>query len=201
MNAPRTKNSEETRNRLLDAGEEVMLAKGYVAATVDGICEAAGVTKGSFFHHFRNKEEIGKALVTRFAGRQGERFTAACGEIADPLDRIYCIVDCVIEASRSPEMKGCLVGTLAQEISKTHPELGQLCQASFDAFSGQLAKTLEEAKALHCPDAEFDAASLGHYFVSLGQGSMLLGKNDGDWARMEGNMKHFRDYLRNLFGR
>jgi AcrR family transcriptional regulator len=47
-----------TRNGLLDAALKVIRSKGYSATTVDDICAAASVTKGSFFHHFANKEEL-----------------------------------------------------------------------------------------------------------------------------------------------
>jgi TetR/AcrR family transcriptional repressor of nem operon len=45
-----------TRNKLLDAAEELMLSKGYVATSLDEICGAAGVTKGSFFTTFRARK-------------------------------------------------------------------------------------------------------------------------------------------------
>jgi TetR/AcrR family transcriptional repressor of nem operon len=41
-----------SRNKLLDAAIDVVRSKGYGATRVDDIAAAAGVTKGSFFHHF-----------------------------------------------------------------------------------------------------------------------------------------------------
>ena len=46
---------DESKLRLLNAALKVVRAKGYAATTVDDICQAAGVTKGSFFHHFKSK--------------------------------------------------------------------------------------------------------------------------------------------------
>ena len=47
------------RGALVAAMRRVALSKGFAATTVDEICERAGVTKGSFYHHF----EIGRAHV------------------------------------------------------------------------------------------------------------------------------------------
>ncbi len=178
-----------------------MLAKGYVAATVDEICSAAGVTKGSFFHYFRSKEELGKVLLERFARKQEGAFAEACAAIEDPLDRIYCMIDCAIESFRNPDMKGCLVGTFAQEISETHPELRAVCQCSFERFAAGMGEAFAAAKALHAPEASFDAASLGTCFLSLAQGSMLLLKTTGERAALAQNLVHFKQYVQSLYGR
>lgn len=190
-----------TRDRLLDAAEEAMLSRGYVAATVDGICSAAGLTKGSFFHYFSSKEDLGKVLLERFAQKQHAAFLEACEAVEDPLERVYRIVDFAIQGSRNPEMKGCLIGTVAQEISETHPELREVCKASFERVAEFLARDLVAAKERYCPHAAFDAESLGGYFLSIAQGSMLLLRASGERSTMERNLVHFRNYLRTLYGR
>ena len=48
----------QSKTKLLGAAFDVIRAKGYAASTVDDICHAAGVTKGSFFHHFKSKDDL-----------------------------------------------------------------------------------------------------------------------------------------------
>ena len=48
----------QSKLKLLDAMISVVRAKGYNATRVEDVCEAAGLTKGSFFHHFKSKEEL-----------------------------------------------------------------------------------------------------------------------------------------------
>lgn len=52
---------QSAKTKILDAAPPVIRAKGYAATTVDDLCEAAGVTKGAFFHHFRSKDKLGVA--------------------------------------------------------------------------------------------------------------------------------------------
>ncbi len=197
-----TTNTENpTLTKLLDAAEEQMLSCGYVAASIDGICTAAGVTKGSFFHYFKSKEELGKVLLERFGNRQQERFMDACTGIADPLERVYKVIETAIQSCQSPDMKGCLIGTFAQEISETHPELREICKCSFEGFATGMGADLTAAKELYAKGASFDAASLGAYFLSVIQGSMLLMRTNGDGEAMALNLEHFREYLRSLYGR
>lgn len=178
-----------------------MLAVGYEAATVEQICAAAGVTKGSFFHYFSSKEELGKVLLERFAARQQGQFAAACGALEDPLERIYAMVDLAIAAAGNPQMKGCLLGTVAQEIHESHPELVQVCKLSFEGFARGMGQDFLAAKERCAPQANFDAASLATYFLSIVQGSLLLLRSNGDREQMALNLGHFRSYLRSLYGR
>jgi AcrR family transcriptional regulator len=54
--------SEETRARLLQAASKQFSTNGYDAASVDDICEEAGVSKGAFYHHFSSKQAVFLAL-------------------------------------------------------------------------------------------------------------------------------------------
>src|SRR5262245_10630984 len=62
-----------TKEKLLDAAQELMLTQGYTATSVDEVCQSAGLTKGSFFHYFQSKEDLGMAVVRRFADAMWKR--------------------------------------------------------------------------------------------------------------------------------
>ena len=47
-----------TRRLLLDSAVELFGEKGFHASSVQEIVEAAGLTKGAFYHHFTNKEDV-----------------------------------------------------------------------------------------------------------------------------------------------
>ena len=120
-----TKNSAETRTRLLDAARDVIRAKGYSASTVDDICAAAGVSKGSFFHHFAGKEQLGIAAMDQFGTMATAIFAAApYRKLPDPRDRVLGYVD-----FRASMLHGeiaqytCLFGTSVQEVYATHPDI------------------------------------------------------------------------------
>ena len=103
------------KNKILEKAQGLVISKGYSATTVDEICQKAGVTKGSFFHYFKSKEDLGKQLISRFScGTQKMLSEGCCGGGKDPLDRIYGCIDFMIRASGHPDFKGCLVGSMSQ---------------------------------------------------------------------------------------
>ena len=60
---------EKTRRRLLDAGAAVLPARGYHDARVDDLVAAAGVSHGTFYRYFGNKDEFFRALAEDASAR------------------------------------------------------------------------------------------------------------------------------------
>ena len=67
---------ERTRARLVDVAARVFAERGYVATTFGELIEAAGVSKGAFYFHYRSKEELALAVLEQVKGRHLEAFRA-----------------------------------------------------------------------------------------------------------------------------
>ena len=79
----------DSRTKLIDAALYVIRAKGFTAARVEDICEAAELTKGSFFHHFAGKEDLALAAAEHFSAYADQVFSTAPYQfLSDPLDRL-----------------------------------------------------------------------------------------------------------------
>ncbi len=190
-----------TKEKLLDAAQQLMLAKGFPATTVDEICETAGLTKGSFFHYFASKEQLGKEVLDRFYfSRQQMVEQGLFRKKSDPLQRVYGYVDRVIEMSKNPKLpRTCLLGHFTQELSDTHPEIRLLCAQHFAEWAATLKQDLDEAKAQHAPKAPFDTQSLAEYFLAVMQGSRILATAKQDAKVIEQNLQHLKRYVKSLF--
>ncbi len=58
---------DNTRERILQIAEALVYEKGFSGTSLNDIVSAASLTKGAFFHHFRSKDDLGRALVARYA--------------------------------------------------------------------------------------------------------------------------------------
>lgn len=65
-----------TRDRLLNAAEAVVAARGVSALSLDAVAAEAGISKGGLLHHFRSKEALLVALVERMAAEMHASFDA-----------------------------------------------------------------------------------------------------------------------------
>lgn len=171
-----------SKTRLLDAALQVIRTKGYAATTVDDICAAAGLTKGSFFHHFKGKEELALGAVEYWnAVTSGLFAQAPYRQIADPRERLLAYIDFRAQLVRGelPEFT-CLLGTLAQETFDSHPRLREACDQGIAAHALTVARDLAAAKASHAPEATWEPETLAYYTQAVIQGAFVLAKAQGD---------------------
>src|SRR5262249_52873508 len=157
------------------------------------VCQAAGLTKGSFFHYFPGKEDLGIAVAQRFGAAMRQRFAdAPCRKLTDPLDRVFGHVDFLIEMTNAPaNVGGCLLGTFVQELAQTHPAIRSTCAACFEEGAADLARELELAKQKHAPDATWSAKSVAEHLLAVAQGAIILAKAKQDVTVMRESLGHF----------
>jgi TetR/AcrR family transcriptional regulator, transcriptional repressor for nem operon len=191
----------ETRNRLLEAALHVMRLKGYAATTVDDICQAANLTKGSFFHHFKTKEDLAIAAAEHFASMAAGLFSSApYNQHDDPLDRLLGYVDFRIAILKGPICESsCLLGTFIQELYETHPAIRAACEKYLNQHVARLAKDATDAKELYVPSATWTPESLAVHMQSVLQGSLIFAKAKQTPEVAVEALAHLRLYLQMLF--
>lgn len=196
------RNPAETRAKLIAATVQLILKQGFSATSVEQVCAEAGVTKGSFFHHFESKEAIGKAAVAWW-GDFGTHLYAEAWKDAglDPLDQLHRMFDIMSGFTQREAVCTCVVGMLSQELAQSHPAMRAECERQLDIWTANVAKMLAEAKARHKPKSNFDPVEAAWFLNSLWQGSMLVGKTreaPGP-AMIRRNLQFARAWMEGLF--
>lgn len=185
------------KTRLLDAALAVIRTKGYSGSTVDDICRAAGVSKGSFFHYFPDKEALALAAAEHFsAGADALFATAPYRDDPDPRERVLRYAD-----QRAALLHGdfadftCLLGTMVQETYATHPAIRAACDEHIRHHADDVARDLEAAKRAYAPDAPWTADSLALFTQAVIQGAFILAKAHDDPNVAVDCISHLRRYL------
>ena len=68
------KKGENTRKRILDTAQAMILQRGYAGVSVDTLISELGLTKGAFFHHFKSKRDLARTLIKRYSEEGVELF-------------------------------------------------------------------------------------------------------------------------------
>lgn len=193
----------ESKKKLLEAAMRVFREKGYQATRVEDLCEAAGLTKGSFFHHFKSKEELALAALEHWNEVTGERFASASyRELEDPLDRLLAYIDFRKSLLRGtlPEFT-CLAGTMVQEVYATHPQLREACKQSISGHAATLEPDIAAAMKKCNLHGNWTPQSLALYTQATIQGAFILAKARGGAEVAEMMVDHLRRYVELLFRR
>lgn len=135
----------DTKTRILEAAEPIMIAKGFHALGISEVLEAAQVPKGSFYHHFSSKEDFGVALVAHYAGGHNAFMREFFGRRdLKPSDRILAWfgmgLSRAVERAYGPL---CLICKLSAEVST----FGEPMRAALDKEAAVGRAMLEEAIA------------------------------------------------------
>ncbi|WP_169166752.1 TetR family transcriptional regulator [Cellulomonas taurus] len=166
-----------TRDRLLDAFEQVLIAHGSRAATLDAVAAAAGVSKGGLLYHFKNKAalEAGQHARLRALGEADIAAMRAAPEGAAE----YYLAESV---SSGGALDRALIASarLAEDAGEQDTVLDDLRAAWYDVLL-----------------AELGDPALAHVIQLIGDGMYY---NAVAGSRDEGALEHAREILSRLRG-
>jgi TetR/AcrR family transcriptional regulator, transcriptional repressor for nem operon len=205
MTTSETNRESETRHgsktRFLEAALHVVRAKGYSATRVEDICDAAQLTKGSFFHHFDSKEALALDAADYWIETTSAFFaSAAYRDHATPLSRLLAYIDFrkALITGELPDFT-CLVGTMVQEVYDTHPALREACNRSITGHAATLIPDIEDAMRERHMNPLWTAESLALYTQASIQGAFILAKAAHNRDAALQSVDHLRRYLELLF--
>ncbi len=165
----------ETRAALIRAGVAVLTEKGFSAAGLDEILKSVGVPKGSFYHYFDSKEAFGLALIdsyNRYFLRKLDRHLQDSS--LPPLQRLKnFIADARAGMVRFDFARGCLIGTLGQEMGALPASFRQHLIDVFTGWQGRLVGCLRQAQATGALAPDADCTALAEFFWIGWEGAVL----------------------------
>jgi len=189
-----------SRTRLLAATVDLVRTNGYNATRVDDVCSAAGVTKGSFFHHFATKDDLAVAAASFWHENAARLFAQApYMRHPDPLDRLlgYVKFRRQLIAGENWEFS-CYAGTTIQEVHATNPRIRDACADSIRGHVAMLRELIAAALDAY-PVAKLDAGSLANHVQAVIQGAFVMAKAQQDRRVAISSIDHLHRYIELLF--
>ena len=185
--------------RLLDATIDLVRSNGYAATRVDDVCGAAGVTKGSFFHHFESKEDLAVAAAAEWNQRAARVFGEAPYTLhPDPLDRLLGYVKFRRQMITGDAWEySCYAGTTIQETHENYPAIRDACATSIRTHLGQLVRLIRDAQDAY--PVTLKPESLAIHMQAVIQGAFVMAKALQDRQAAIDSIDNLHRYLELLF--
>jgi TetR/AcrR family transcriptional repressor of nem operon len=186
--------STSTRDHLIEAGLELMRKRGYSATGLQEILQAAGVPKGSFYHHFGSKEEFTAAVIERYFTLAASHGQMVLGNTSQaPLKRLRGYFEELIKmAGQAAPIPGCLLGSLSLEVADVSPLLQNCLSFSFTQWQAAVAAVLREAVKKGELPKSTKPDSLAGFVLNSWEGALLRSQADKNDAPL-------KDFLRFVF--
>jgi TetR/AcrR family transcriptional repressor of nem operon len=163
-----------TKQRLVEAGLRMLLEQGYNALGVQALLEETGTPKGSFYHHFRDKEDFAMQVIDAYITEVHGALDACLGDNRlPPLLRVRRFFENVRQSYRQEGYLGCLMGGLGQELSGVSDAFRRKIEWCFSSIADRLAVCLELARQQGDITASCDPKVLANLLVDCWEGAAL----------------------------
>lgn len=170
----------------MDATRGLVLTRSYGSVGIAGICERAGVRRGSLYHFFPGKEDL---VIATLAALYGEYEAAvlqpslrAPGGLRDRITAFVKAVHAFQTRMHATEgrLPGCPFGSLAVETGTQSPRLREAMRGHLDAIRTLFRRTLDDAVASGELEPHTDTARLADHWLALMEGILLMARAEQD---------------------
>jgi TetR/AcrR family transcriptional repressor of nem operon len=189
----------KTQEKILTASRDLFLSRGYPGTTIDEIVDKAGVSKGSFYHAFQSKEDMGLILLEWYQlGGAEKLMDGPFAKEKDPKMRMFGFVDHIENISKDMWGHGCLLGNLGLELAETSPKIRKKVSGLFQKVIKMLEPIFEPAGSKKGTKEHPTAKQVAEQYLVMLEGSIMLARVYNDWGYFTRGLQNFRNQLKYL---
>ncbi|MFW6126702.1 MAG: TetR/AcrR family transcriptional regulator [Thermodesulfobacteriota bacterium] len=189
-----------TRQNIIAKSMQLFSVKGYFNTSIADIVQAAGLTKGGLYGHFRNKEEIWYAVYAECVRIWKNIVFQDVKEIHDPLERIAKVVENSMKNYLGAGIfaGGCFLLNSLADLAGQAPTMSQHLLEGFQGFSRMLRRWLEEAAEQGLLKEGLNPAEIANFLVISLNGAAPLYAASQDPLVWQQTLAQLRFYLQSL---
>jgi AcrR family transcriptional regulator len=194
-----------TREQLLDAAQDAVLAKGFSGTSIDELIAAVGISKSGFFYHFRDKSALAKALLERYVREDDAIFdqieARADALSEDPLHSFLIALKLLADtfADLPSGHPGCMVASVCYHEQLFAREVQEVNAAAVLGWRRRFRSRLEAIAAVYSPRIAVDLDDLADMVTVTVDGGIILSKVTRDPQALARQVRLYRDFVRLVF--
>lgn len=196
---------EQTRERIMDIAQDAVLHKGFAGTSLDEIISEAGITKSGFFYHFKDKNDLAKALLQRYLDTEWAVFDGLfkqADELSeDPLHSflIFLKLFADLMGDLPTGHPGCLVASYVYQDHMFSRDVREMTTEGHRIWRKRFRERLDKIAAGYPPRIEVDLDDLAHMLSAVADGGIILSKSLSDPSILSRQIMLYRAYVRSVF--
>lgn len=194
-----------TRNKIMDTAQRMVLDVGLSGTSVEKVVEQAGVTRGTFFYHFKTKHDLAAALIERYADDDRHHlldFMAKAEQLSrDPLQQLLLFVGLFIEMTDQLEdpFPGCLYAAYCYQSGAISADIMQKTERMMRFWREQLGSKIDEVTPLYPPRIPVENHQVADHLLTTFEGAFILAKVMNEPRLASEQLIQCRNYLELLY--
>lgn len=189
-----------TRQAILQKAFELIYIQGYQATSIDDIIATTQVTKGAFFYHFKNKDEMGLAVINEvMMPVMDSGMVQPLASSHDPVKDIYRMIKALLlEVPLLQAKYGCPAGNLTQEMSAVNNEFAKALALLAAQWQRVLEASINNGKKAGTIRTGVNAKQVAYFVMSGYWGIRNFGKLFDSDECYHVYLKELKHYLKSL---
>jgi TetR/AcrR family transcriptional regulator, transcriptional repressor for nem operon len=180
----------------------LLLEHGYNDLGVDTVLRATATPKGSFYHHFADKQDFALQVVDRYMSGVHAGLEECLGAPGlGPLARVRLFFETTRDQYRQEGYLGCLLGTLGQELAASSDVFRRRIDACLDQIAAQLAGCLQEARRQGEIPPDSEPERMARLLVDCWEGAALRSRLRREQAPLDAMLDFCLDAVAGPRGR
>ena len=159
----------------------MLLEHGYHGLGIQALLDAARTPKGSFYHHFEDKEDFALQVIDQYMRHVHAGLDQCLGDMNQPpLERVRRFFEMTQQSYKNEGYLGCLLGGLGQELSGANEVFRRKIEKCFSQIADRTAECLEEARQRGDIPAKSDTRRMASLLVDCWEGAALRSRLRGN---------------------
>jgi TetR/AcrR family transcriptional repressor of nem operon len=173
------KNPSQTRQSLVTAAFREVYRRGFQSASMVQILEKTNVTKGALYHHFRDKRDLGLAVLHDLIRVAVDKtFLEPLRHSENPVDGLVQSITQACECLSDEEIElGCPLNNLALEMSPVDDAFRRVIGGIYDQWRDEIAQALERGQTTGLVSTDVDPDGTAGFIVAALAGCRSMAKN------------------------
>lgn len=175
---------EETRQLIIERSAPIFNTKGIAATSMSDIMEATGLSKGTLYIHFENKDVLATSAVEHNLGLLSHKIMAAINKQKTAKGKLFAYLEVLKDPMSPPVAGGCPMINSGMEVDDTNPGIKSIVNSLVEYSQQLVSDIIREGIKTGEFKPDWDHKEFGTVMFAMVEGASIISRINGNSEKM-----------------